>query len=53
MNQNSVLEEIKNRLTSGNAAIIQCRIFCLPVTIQNIKIKMYRTIVLPGCFVWV
>ena len=56
MNQNSILEEIKNRLKSGNAAIIQCRIFCLPVAIQNIKIKIYRTIISPvvlyGCETW-
>ena len=29
-NQNSILEEIKSRLRSGNAAIIRCIIFCLP-----------------------
>ena len=28
-NQNSIVEEIKSRLKSGNA-IIQCRIFCPP-----------------------
>ena len=28
-NQNSIAEEIKSRLRSGNA-IIRCRIFCLP-----------------------
>ena len=53
MNQNCILEEIKKRLESGNAAIIQCRIFCQPFVIQNIKIKIYRTIILPVCFVWV
>jgi hypothetical protein len=30
-NKNSVQEEIKSRLKSGNACIIRCRIFCLPV----------------------
>jgi hypothetical protein len=30
-NQNSIQEEIKSRMTSGNAATIQCIIFCLPV----------------------
>jgi len=29
-NQNSIPEEIKSRLKSGNAATIRCRIFCLP-----------------------
>ena len=29
--QNSIQEEIKSRLNSGNVAIIRCRIFCLPV----------------------
>jgi len=31
MNQNSIQEEIKSRLKSGMLAIIQFRIFCLPV----------------------
>ena len=30
-NQNSIQEEIKSRLKEGKLAIIQCRIFCLPV----------------------
>ena len=30
-NKNSIQEEIKSRLKVGNAATIQCRIFCLPV----------------------
>ena len=34
-NQNSIQEEIKSRLKSGNA-IIQCRIFCLPVCYPQI-----------------
>ena len=29
-NQNSIAEEIKSRLNSGNACYIRCRIFCLP-----------------------
>jgi hypothetical protein len=38
-------------------AIIQCRIFCLPVWYPlNLKIKIYRTIILPvvlyGCETW-
>jgi hypothetical protein len=30
-NQNSIQEEIKSRLKSGNACYLWCRIFCLPV----------------------
>jgi len=30
-NQNSIHEEMKSRLKSGNVAIIHCRIFYLPV----------------------
>jgi hypothetical protein len=35
-NQNSIQEVIKSRIKSGNAAIIRCRIFCLPVFYQQI-----------------
>jgi len=34
--QNSVREEIKSRLKSGNVAIIWYRIFCLPVCYPKI-----------------
>ena len=34
--QNSIQEEIKSRLKLGNAAIIRCRIFCLPVCYSKI-----------------
>jgi hypothetical protein len=27
--------------------IVWCRIFCVPVRLQSIKIKIYRTIILP------
>jgi hypothetical protein len=30
-NENSIQEEIKSSLNQGMFAIIQCRIFCLPV----------------------
>ena len=38
-------------------AVIRCRIFCLPVCYpKNLKIKIYRTIILPvvlyGCETW-
>jgi hypothetical protein len=35
-NQNSVQEEIKSRLSQAVLAIIQCRIFCLPVCYPKI-----------------
>jgi hypothetical protein len=45
------------RLKSGNIAIFLSRIFCLPVCYpRNLKIKVYRTIILPvvlyGCEIW-
>ena len=38
-------------------AVIRCRIFCLPGSYtKNLKIKIYRTIILPvvlyGCETW-
>ena len=37
-------------------AIIWCGIFCLPLLSKNLKIKIYRTIILPvalhGCKTW-
>jgi len=57
MNKNSIQEEIKCRLKSGNACIIQCIIFLSSSSLsKNIKIKIYRTIILPvvlyGCETW-
>jgi len=56
-NQNSVPEEIKSRLRSGNACyhsvqnLLSCRLLS-----KNLKIKIYRTIILPvvlyGCETW-
>jgi hypothetical protein len=34
-NQNDIHDEIKSRLNCGNAAIIQSKIFCLPVLYQK------------------
>jgi len=36
INQNCILETIKSRLNSVNVAIVQCRIFCLPVRYPKI-----------------
>jgi hypothetical protein len=37
-------------------AIIQSKIFCLPVSIKKLKIKIYKTVILPvvlyGCETW-
>ena len=55
--QNSIQEEIKSRLESGNACYHSVQIFCLTVCYpKNLKIKIYRTIILPvvlyGCEAW-
>jgi len=56
-NQNSIAEEIKNRLKSGNSCYhsVQKRLRSRLLT-ENLKIKIYRTIilyvVLYGCEVW-
>jgi len=56
-NQNSIAEEIKSRLRSGNAfyhsvqSLLSSRLLS-----KNLKIKIYRTIILPvvlyGCETW-
>ena len=56
-NQNSIPEEIKSRLRLGNAChhrvqnLLSSRLLC-----KNLKIKTYRTIILPvvlyGCETW-
>jgi hypothetical protein len=55
--QNLIHDEIKSRLNLGNLRTIQFRTFCLLVCcLKNIKIKMYKTIILPvvlnGCEIW-
>ena len=56
-NQNSIPEEIKSRLRSGNACYHSVQNFLssrLPS--KNVNIKIYRTIILPvvlyGCETW-
>jgi len=56
MNQNSVQEEIKDRLKSGNACchVVQ-NLLSSSWLSKNIKIKVYVTIILPvlyGCETW-
>ena len=56
-NQNSIQEEIKSRLKSGNACYHSSQnILSSSLLSKNIKIKIYRTIILPvvvyGCETW-
>jgi len=56
-NQNSIAEEIKSRLKSGNACyhLVQ-NLLSSRLLSKNLKIKIYRTIILPvvlyGCETW-
>jgi hypothetical protein len=56
-NQNSIQEDIKNRLKSGNACYNSVQNFMSSSFLsKNTKIKMYRTVILPvvlfGCETW-
>jgi len=54
-NQNSIQEEIKSRLKSGNACYHSMQKLLSSLLSKNLKIKIYRTIILPvlyGCEVW-
>jgi len=56
-NQNSIQEEIKSRLNSGNACYNSVQNMMSPSFLsKNTNIKMYKTIVLPffwyGCETW-
>jgi hypothetical protein len=56
-NQKDIHDEIKSRLTYGMLAIIQFRIFCLPVSYtKKLKTKIYKFVILPfvlfGCEAW-
>jgi len=47
-NQNSIAEEIKSRLRSGNACYYSVQnLFSSRLLSKNLKIKIYRTIILP------
>jgi len=56
-NQNSIPEEIKSRLRSGNACyyLVQ-KLLSSRLLSKNLNIKIYRTIILPvvlcGCETW-
>jgi len=52
-NQNSIQEEIKSGLKSGNACYHSLQNFLSSSLLsKNLKIKMYRTIIIVYCFVW-
>ena len=56
-NQNSIQEEIKSRLKSGNACYYSVQnLLSSRLLSKNLKIKIYRTIILPvvlyGCETW-
>jgi hypothetical protein len=56
-NRNSIQEEIKSRLKSGNACYHSVQdLLSFSLLSKNIKIKIYRTIILPvvlyGCETW-
>ena len=56
-NQNSIAEEIKSRLKSGNACYHSVRnLLSSRLLSKNLKIKIYRTAILPvvlyGCETW-
>jgi hypothetical protein len=54
-NQNSIQEENEDRLKSGNACYVSfgAELFVFQFAVQNLKIKIYRNIILPvvlyGC----
>ena len=52
-NQNSIQEEIKSRLKSGKACYSVQNLLSSSLLSKNLKIKIYRTIILPvvlyGC----
>jgi len=57
MNQNSIQEEIKNILKSGNACYHSVQnLLSSSLLSKNLKIKIYRNIILPivlyGCGTW-
>jgi UDP-galactopyranose mutase len=53
-NQNSIQEEVKSRLKSGNACYNLVQKFSSSSLLsKNLKVKVYRTIFFPVFFVWV
>ena len=53
-NQNSIAEEIKSRLMSGSACYHSVQnLLSSRLLYKNLKIKIYRTIILPVFLKWV
>jgi len=53
-NQNSIAEEIKSRFKSGNACYHSVQnLLSSRLLSKNLKIKIYRTVILPVFFLWV
>jgi hypothetical protein len=53
MNRNPTHEEIKNRLSYGSACyLVVQNILSSSLVSKNIKTKIYRTVILACCFVW-
>ena len=52
-NQNSIQEEIKNKLQLGNSCYHSVHNHLSSSLLsKNIKIRIYRTLILPVCFIW-
>ena len=53
-NKNSIQEEIKSRLKLGNACYYSVQnLLSSSLLSKKLKIKIYRTIILPVVFLWV
>jgi hypothetical protein len=53
-NKNDIHDEIKNRLNSGNACYHSVQnLLSSRLISKNVKIKVYKTVILPVCTVWV
>jgi hypothetical protein len=56
-NQSDILDELESRLNSGNACYYSVQnILSSPLIAKNLKIKIYKTVILPvvlyGCEIW-
>jgi hypothetical protein len=52
--QKCMKKEIKSRLNSGNACYHSVQsLLSSPLLSRNVKVKIYKTIILPVCLVWV
>jgi hypothetical protein len=52
--QKCMNKEIKSRLNSGNACYHAVEsLLSSPLLSRNVKVKIYKTIILPVCLVWV